>query len=276
MKKQLIGGAVVAGIAMLAWSSRGPAPEATRTPTATTPSASSSVIHARRAPVLAIVKPHAAAAPIVFAAPTLVAKDRSAWRLHEVVDFDASTDVHAKTSDGRDLIIADADHALVVQRDAGDMYVAWLVPNVAANDPRPLADLEAPAARIEGVTELTTSAQPAARVAPTGPAAIAITIDGHPKTTLTVETFAALATTHVQHKQTSVPAIELDKAFGRASLVAVEADGGPIEAQPPAPTARPVVFMNKRERFNFAWVDAAGKPLGDKHREVTLVALRTR
>ncbi|HET9988151.1 MAG TPA: hypothetical protein VFQ65_06520, partial [Kofleriaceae bacterium] len=258
-----------------AWSSRSRTPEAARTATAST-SAASAAVHARRAPVLSIVKPHAAAMPVAFAAPKLVAKDRSAWRLHELVDFDATTDVHAKTSDGRDLIIADADHALVVQRDACDMYVAWLVPNVATNDPRPLADLEAPAARIEGVTELTTSAHPAARVAPTGPAAIAITIDGHPKTTLTAATFAALATTRVQHKDTTVPAIELDKAFGRTALVAVEADGAPVVAEAPVPRARPVVFMNKRERFNFAWVDAAGKQVGDRHHEVTLVALRTR
>jgi hypothetical protein len=275
MKKQVIGGVVVVGFAVLAWSTRSPTQQqaTVASPTATQTTAA---VHARRAPALTIAKPHAAATPIAFSAPTLVAKDRSAWRLHELVDFDAHTDVHAKTADGRDLIIADPDHALVVQRDAGDLYVAWLVPNVAANDPRPLADLEAPAARIEGVSELSTSAQPAAVARPTGPAAIAITIDGRAKTTLTAATFAALATTRIAHKQDQVLAIELDKAFGHAALVAVEANGAAVEAEAPAPNARPVIFMNRRARFNFAWVDAAGKPVGAKHHEVTLVALRTR
>lgn len=275
MKKQLLGGVAAVGIAMLVWSSHH-AKTATATTAASSPTAAPSAVHARRAPVLAIAKANAAATPIAFGVPKLVANNRSAWPLHELVDFDVTTDVHAKTSDGRDLIIADADHALVVQRDAGDMYVAWLVPNVATNDPRPLADLEGPAARIEGVTELSTSAHPAARVVATGPAAIAITIDGRPKTTLTAATFASLATTRVQHKQTTMAAIDLDKAFGHAALVSVEADGGTVAAEPPAPDARPVVFMNKRDRFNFAWVDAAGRPVGDKHHEVTLVALRTR
>ena len=265
----MIGGVAVAGLVMLVWPSHHPKSQAVSTTIKSSP-----VVHARRAPVLAIAKAHAAATPIAFTTPKLVAKDRSAWRLHELVDFDATTDVHAKTASGGDLIIADPDHALVVQRDAGDMYVAWLVPNVADNDPRGLADLEAPAARIENVTELTTSAQP--RAESTGPAQIAVTIDGKPKTTLTATAFAKLATTRVEHKGSSVAAIDLGAAFGQTSLVAIEADGAAVDAQAPAPNARPVVFMNRRERFNFAWVDAAGKPVGDKHREVTLVALRTR
>ncbi|HEY6039392.1 MAG TPA: hypothetical protein VIV58_34160 [Kofleriaceae bacterium] len=271
----MIGGVAVAGLAMLAWSShRGSSQETAHAPAAA--SATSSAIHARHAPVLAVAKPHGAATPVVFATPKLVAKDRTAWRLHEIVDFDATTDVHAKTADGRDLIISDPDHALVVQREAGDMYVAWLVPNVADDDPRPLADLEAPAARIENVTELATSAQPPVRAHPEGPARIAVTIDGKPATTVTASAFAKLATARVDHKDTQVAAIDLGTAFGHASLVEVEADGAPVTADAPAPGARPVIFMNKRERFNFTWVDAAGKPLGDKHREVTLVALRTR
>lgn len=279
MKKQLIGGVAAAGLAVFVWSSHHSQSSST-TPTATastTTAAATKAIHARRAPVLSIVKPHSAAMPVVFAAAKLVAKDRSAWRLHEVVAFDGTTDVvHAKTSDGRDLIIADADHALVVQRDAGDMYVAWLVPNVADNDPRALADLEAPAARIENVTELATSAQPAVRANPTAPAQVAVTIDGKPATTVTTSAFAKLATTQVAHKDKRVAAIDLGTAFGHTAIVDIEANGAPVSAEAPAAGARPVIFMNKRERFNFAWVDAAGKPVGDKHHEVTLVALRTR
>jgi len=275
MKKQMIGGVAVAGLALFVWSSHHvESKEAAHAPAAAT--SAPSVIHARHAPVLAVAKPHAAATPVVFATPKLVAKDRTAWRLHELVDFDATTDVHAKTSDGRDLIISDPDHALVVQRDAGDMYVAWLVPNVADNDPRALADLEAPAARIENVTELATSAQAPVHAQPAGPAQISVTIDGKPATTVTASAFAKLATARVDHKNTRVAAIDLGTAFGHTSLVEVEADGAPVTADAPAPGARPVIFMNKRERFNFAWVDAAGKPLGDKHHEVTLVALRTR
>jgi len=268
----MIGGVAVAGLVMLVWPSHHPKSQTTSSAPITAPAST----HARRAPVLAVVKQNAAATPLVFSAPTLVAKDRTAWRLHELVEFDGHTDVHAKTADGRDLIVADPEHALVVQRAAGDLYIAWLVPNVSSNDPRPLADLEAPAARIEDVRELATRAQAAAVAEPTGPAAIAITVDGHAKTLLTAATFASLATTQIEHKRASVPAIELDHAFGRAALVAIEADGAAVDARAPAPNARPVVFMNRRERFNFAWVDAAGKPVGDKHREVTLVALRTR
>jgi len=275
MKKRMIGGVAAVGIAALVWSSRhSPSQTAATTPAAT--KVAVPAVHARREPVLSIAKPHAAATPIVFTVPKLVAKDRSAWRLSELVAFEPNTDVHAKTSDGRDLVIADPDHALVVQRDAGDMYVAWLVPNVADHDPRPLADLEGPAARIENVTELATSEQVKARAQPTGPAQIAVTIDGKPASTLTTSAFAKLATARVEHKGTLVAALDLGAAYGRASVVAVEADGAAVDAQAPAPNARPVIFMNKRDRFNFAWVDAAGKPLGDKHREVTLVALRTR
>lgn len=276
MKKQLIGGVAVVGIAAIAWSSHHTRPRETVATQPAATSAAAPAIHARRAPVLSVARAHAAATPIAFSAPKLVAKDRTAWRLHELVDFDAATDVHAKTADGGDFIITDPDHALVVQRDAGEMYVAWLVPNVADNDPRPLADLEAPAARIEGVTELSTSAQAPTHARPTGPAQIAVTIDGKPATTVTATAFAKLATARVAHKDTRVAAIDLGTAFGRTSLVEIQADGAPIATDAPAPGAHPVIFMNKRERFNFAWVDAAGKPLGDKHREVTLVALRTR
>jgi hypothetical protein len=277
MKKQLIGGGVVvAGLAMLGWTAHRSTHDAK--PAVTKPASSTMALapHARRAPLLVVAKPHAAATPIVFSPPTLVAKDRSAWRLHEVIEFAADIDVHAKTSDGRDLIIADPDHALVVQRADGEMYVAWLVPNVATNDSRPLADLEAPAARIEGVSELSTSAQPVAPVVPTGPAQVAVMIDGKPSAMLTTSAFAKLATAQVDHRDKRVAAIDLGTAFGHAALVGLEADGAPVAADAPAPGARPVIFMNRRDRFNFAWVDAAGKPVGNKHREVTLVALRTR
>jgi len=264
----MIGGVVVAGFAMLVSTSHH------GTPKPTVATKTSPAVHARRAPVLAIAKSHAAALPVAFAAPQLIAKDRSAWRLSELVAIGATTEVHAKTSDGSDLVIADPEHALVVQRETGGMYVAWLVPGVADNDPRSLADLEGPAARIENVTELATSEQE--REQAPAAAQIAVTIDGAPASTLTATAFAKLATAHVEHDGTRVAALDLGAAYGRAALVAVEADGAPVDAQAPDPSARPVIFMNKRERFNFAWVDAAGKPLGDKHREVTLVALRTR
>ncbi len=280
MIKQVIGGAVLAGTVAVAFGWYTHAQTSASKQPAEVPASrevsTSGALRARMAPVLAIAKPHAAAAPVELGETTLVAKDRRAWHLAELVAFDATTEVHAKTSEGADLVITDPEHALVVKRETGDMYVAWLVPNVAANDPRPLADLEAPAARIEGVTELSTSPLVQPHRQPTGPAQITVTIDGKPLTTVTAKVFATLATTRVDHKETRVAAIDLDQAFGRTALVGIEADGAPIAAAAPAPGARPVIFMNKRERFNFEWVDQAGKPLGAKQREVTLVAMRKR
>ena len=44
----------------------------------------------------------------------------------------------------------------------------------------------------------------------------------------------------------------------------------------PAPDARPVLYLNRRKRFKFAWVDRAGKPwLGTRRRQVTKVILRS-
>ena len=201
---------------------------------------------------------------------TLVASDRRAWRISELLAdtyMQADAEIHARTADGGDFIVR--DDAIVVRRNTGELYLGWL-----AGGDGTLADLEKPAERIEHLASIVVTV-PVAEP-PQAPATMTIVIDGKPQRTLTLDQFAAAATLQIKNSRTgTTPAIDIARVFD-AEVVGVEASGERVEAARPASNARAVVYVNRRNRFKFAWVDAAGAPIGANQRDVTLLALRTR
>ena len=50
----------------------------------------------------------------------------------------------------------------------------------------------------------------------------------------------------------------------------------PEATKPPDPSARAVIYMNRRGRFKFAWIDATAEPIRDtKLRDVSELVLRS-
>ena len=145
-----------------------------------------------------------------------------------------------------------------------------------ANDRTPLADAERPAERIEHITRLTV-VKPAPDVVQP-PAQLAVTVDGKPRQALSASSFGAVAKIIIKGQQEGdARAIDVAHAFG-GSLQVVElvASGVRVAAAPPAADARAVIYMNRRGRFKFAWIDPTGEPiLNTKLRDVSELALRT-
>jgi hypothetical protein len=211
---------------------------------------------------------------------TLQARDRRAWRLADVLGDSYTTPgmvIRAVTRDGGDYILRGdgrtGDDVLIVRRETGELYVGWLAEGA---DDLPLADAERPSERIEGVVRIAIekAAEPPARP----PARLVIVVDGAPVRTLDAQGFAAAATLRIKaRREGEAAAIDLQRAFGGAAqLVGLETEAGHVDASPPAPGARAVVYLTRRARFKFAWVDASGAPIrSTKQREVTEIALRT-
>jgi len=228
-----------------------------------------------------------AAAPSITARdlaerPTnLQATDRRAWRLTELIDsthIHANTVIHAITTDGGDYILNEdgrgAADIIVVRRSTGEIYLGWLDGGAGAD--LPLADAERPAERVERVARLVIAAP--AREPAGAPAVLAITLDGRPHSTVTPRSFAALAQLAVRSQRDEASAaIDVSRAFGGpAKIVGLVASGRRIAAASPSAGARPVIYLTRRARFKFAWVDAAGAPIdGTKQREVSELVLET-
>jgi hypothetical protein len=210
----------------------------------------------------------------------LVARDRRAWRLSELLPdayTHADSVIHALTIDGKDYILRAAgrngDDALVVRRATGELYLGWL-DDVTPG--RPLGDAERPAQRIERVARITVTAPAASPALP--PARLTVVIDGAARHTITAESFAAAARLAIHGpRDAAAPAIDLAHAFGDGLEIAgIVADGARLTTAPPAPTARAVVLLTRRARFKFAWIDAAGQPIRDsQQRELTEISLRS-
>lgn len=211
----------------------------------------------------------------------LQAADRRAWRLTELIDgayIHANTAIHAITTDGEDYILNEdgraASDIIVVRRNTGEVYLGWL--DAGAGADRPLADAERPAERIERVARIALASR--AREPVDTPATLAVVLDGQPHRTVTPRDFAALAQLSVRGQNDEAsPAIDVGRAFGgRANIVGLVAGGRRVAVAPPSPGARPVIYLTRRARFKFAWLDAAGAPIdGTKQREVSELALET-
>lgn len=267
----------VAGGCVLLLRESGPAEVAT--PIATAPATHGRVIAARPLPRLPLpTLPATAGTPEALDLSqldardaSLVADDRRAWLLSELVDGGSDMVPHAITTDGRDFALEPADRVLVVRRASGALYVGFLNDGAAANGA--LADIERPAERIDDLARITlVPAVPV--VAAPAIAQLTVLVDGEVAGTFVPDSFASAATTVLDGKH-AAPAIEIEKAFRGARIVGLEADGNHVELHPPRKGARAVVYMNRRWRFKFAWVDRSGRPIGDEQREVTQVALRT-
>ena len=204
---------------------------------------------------------------------TLTAKDRHAWLLSELIGGTSDLVPHAITRDGVDFPLASADRVLVVQRESGELYIGWLAEGADVNGP--LADIERPAERIEGLARIALVPSPPVPAANAAAAKLTVVVDGQVATTIAPAGFSAAATMVVEGKH-AAPAIEVERAFGRARIVGLEADGEHVEPRPPHAGARAVVFMNRRGRFKFAWLDRSGTLIGEQAREVSQIALRTR
>ena len=94
---------------------------------------------------------------------------------------------------------------------------------------------------------------------------------------MTAQSFAAAARLQIKGQgDAAAPAIDVGRAFGAAQLVGLTAGGAHLSPTPPSRGARPVIYLTRRERFKFAWLDAAGEPIAaSKQREVTALELRT-
>jgi hypothetical protein len=221
------------------------------------------------------------AATLAGKPPSLLARGRHAWRLSELLG-DAYTEpqrrVVARTADGRHHVLRGdgkvGDDVILVQRDDGSLYIGWLVDG-AERFGAALGDAEQPASRLEEVVALTIAKPPPPAELP--PARVEIERDGAVVRTVTADEFAALATTSLDSRGTVQQAIDLSRDLGGpARLAGLVAEGVPVDGAAPLPDARPVLYLNRRKRFKFAWVDSTGKPLlGTRVREVTRVILRT-
>jgi hypothetical protein len=217
----------------------------------------------------------------------LQARDRRAWRLSELLSelgadthIHSSAVIHARTLDGGDYILSENGRqgdAIVVLRASGELYIGWL-----DGDPgRPLADAERPAERIEDVAMIAIASPVAPPELP--PASVAIVVDGRPYHTLTAPGFAAAASTRTATRiagRRDGPALAIDvaQAFGAArQVVGLAANGVRVAQAPPSPGARAVIYLTRRARFKFAWIDARGEPIrGTQQREVSELVLETR
>jgi hypothetical protein len=214
-------------------------------------------ISAPAAPSLDVAGARVEPAALVDRETTLVAAGRRAWRIAELAP-ELGREMHVRTSEGGDYVVSTTD-AILARRDDGTIYVGWMMPGTGA-----LADLERPGERIENAIAIMPTT-PAARLAP---AAVAVVVGSTQVRTVTAQTFAAAAKVTFKDKHhAATPAIALDH------LVSFESNGERVTAAPPAPGARAVVYMNRRERFKLAWLDASGTPIGDKRGEVTQVTL---
>ena len=210
----------------------------------------------------------------------LIAKDRRAWRLQNILG-DAynqqGTVVSAVAQDGTRRIVrgggqVGGDDVLVVRRNDGTIYIGWLIPGV--DDEVPLADAEKPAQRIENVVGVAVEKEKHEERAP---ASLAIVVSGKTLQTIGPDDFAAAATIIVKdERKPQMAAIDLQHAFVKnAQVASVESDGVRVELSPPSKDARPVIVLNRRKRFKFVWVDAAGNNVGGpKLREISQVFLR--
>jgi hypothetical protein len=212
----------------------------------------------------------------------LQAADRRAWRLTELLDntyIHSDTVIHALTIDGGDYILNDSGRStndvIVARRASGELYVGWL--DGGADGTRPLADAELPAERIERVARLSLVRPPVAVAE--APAALAVVVDGAARRTVTAASFAKAAAIEIRgQREGSARAIDVARAFGdRLEVVEVVAGGRRVPAVRPAADARAVVYLTRRARFKFAWIDARGEPIdGTKQREVTELQLASR
>jgi hypothetical protein len=230
----------------------------------------------------------------------LQAADRRAWRLTELIDtayIHSDTIIHALTMDGGDYILNDdgrhGSDVIVVRRASGELYLGWL--EGSADRGRPLADAELPAQRIERVARISLAT-------PAAPAQLTVVIDGKPRRTVTAESFAEAATLQIraQHDRgqpidRGVPAtrppgpreppggegassaIDVAHAFGvEVQVVGLTAGGHRTASPPPSRDARAVIYLTRRARFKFAWIDARGEPIdGTKQRDVSELVLAT-
>ena len=218
-------------------------------------------------------------AELASRATALTARDRRAWRLSELLPdgyHQSSAKIHALTIDGGDYILRgdgrQGDDVIVVRRSTGELYLSWLDGDPRAE--RPLADAERPAERIEHVTRIAVTG-PTPEVA-LPPAQVRVVVDGVPRPPLTIDRFAAAARLAIQDQRGAgaAPALDLAHAFGATlQVVALVSDGVPLAAAPPAGDARAVLFVNRRGRFKFAWIDPTGQPIGKAAREVSEIAL---
>lgn len=212
---------------------------------------------------------------------TMVASDRRAWLLSEIIPdtyMHSNGAVHALTIDGGDYILRGdgrrGDDVLLVRRNSGELYLGWLDDH--ASDRTPLADAERPVERIEHITRLTV-VKPAPDVA-LPPAQLAVTIDGKPRQPLSASNFGALARIIIQGQQEGdARAIDVAHAFGGSlQIVDLVASGVRVATESPAAGARAVIYMNRRGRFKFAWIDPSGEPIRNtKLRDVSELALRS-
>jgi hypothetical protein len=95
---------------------------------------------------------------------------------------------------------------------------------------------------------------------------------------VTATSFAASARLTIEGpRDAAAPAIDVAHAFGDGLQIAdMVADGARLTTAPPTPTARAVIYLTRRARFKFAWIDAAGQPIrGTQQRELTEIALRS-
>jgi hypothetical protein len=201
----------------------------------------------------------------------LSAKDRQAWLLSDLVEGGSDLVPHAITMDGRDFPLERADRVLVVRRASGELYVGFLNDGAAATGA--LADIERLAERIDDLARI--ALVPAAPiVAPSAIAQLTVLVDGKVAGTFAPDTFASAATTVLDGKH-AAPALEIEKAFGGTRVVELEADGARVELHAPRKGARAVIYLNRRWRFKFAWLDRSGRPIGDEQREVSQITLRS-
>lgn len=210
--------------------------------------------------------------------PSWRARDRHAWRLGELlgaVHAEPRKRVVARTADGRDHVLRGdgraGDNVILVQRDDGSLYIGWLVDG-AERFGAALGDAEHPATRLEDVVGLTIAEQ--AHPPDLPPAQVEIERDGVVVRTISVDQFPTLATTSIDNRGNELPAIDLARGLGgRARVAGLVADNLPFDGASPTPDARPLLYLNRRKRFKFAWVDPSGRPLGARLREVTKVIL---
>ncbi len=267
----LIALAVAGGSALLLRES-GPANVAT--PTAMPQATHERVIAARPLPTLPATPSTPAAldlSQLDARDSSLVADDRQAWLLSDLVEGGTDLVPHAITTDGRDFLLERADRVLVVRRASGALYVGFL--NDGADGTGALADIERPAERIDDLARI--ALVPAAPVvAPSATAQLTVLVDGKVAGTFAPDSFASAATTVLDAKH-AAPALDIEKAFGGTRVVELEADGARVELHAPRKGARAVIYLNRRWRFKFAWLDRSGRPIGDEQREVSQITLRS-